>query len=161
MGEYKTLFCMKIQFHWPGMQNNIKEWIKGCPECISSSMWRNKRNKLYFSWPITAPFYIMHLDLWQPGKLTTQQYDPIYLLNCMCDLAQFVISTIITNPNSTELARLFMEQVLLSYGMCSVVVVDAESKFQATFKDMCAKLNIMFWPLARGNHKGLSVERYN
>ena len=103
----------------------------------------------------------MHLDLWQPGKLTTQQNDTIYLLNCMCDLTQFVISTIVTNPNSTKLAQLFMEQVLLSYGMCSVVVVDADSKFRATVKDMCAKLKIMFWPLARGNHKGLSVERYH
>lgn len=161
MGEYKTLFRMRLRFHWPGMRTDIKAWIKGCPHCIESNIWRNRRNELYFSWPVTAPFYIMHLDLWQPGKLLTRSQESVYLFNSMCDLTQFVISSVITNPCATELARLFMDQVILSFGMCSVVVVDADSKFRSSFESMCTKLGIMFWPLARGNHKGLSVERYH
>ena len=161
MGEYKTLFRMRLRFHWPNMRTNIKDWVKGCPECIAHNVWRNKRNELYFSWPVTAPFYIMHLDLWQPGKLEDEKQNSIYLFNSMCDLTQFVVSSIIKNPNALDLAKSFMEKVLLSYGMCSVVVVDADSKFRSVFEDMCSKLKIMFWPLARGNHKGLSIEKYH
>ena len=54
-----------------------------------------------------------------------------------------------------------MEQVVLSFGMVAVVVVDADSKFLHFFKDMCKRLNINVWPLSRGNHKGRSVERYH
>ena len=161
MGEYKTLFRMRLRFHWANMRADIKNWVKGCPECIANNMWRNRRNELFFSWPVTAPFYIMHLDLWQPGRLLDENNDSVYLFNSMCDLTQFVISTIVKNPNSLELAKCFMEQVLLSYGMCSVVAVDADSKFKSVFEEMCKQLKIMFWPIARGNHKGLSVERYH
>jgi hypothetical protein len=161
MGEYKTLFRMRLRFHWAHMRADIKDWVKGCPECIANNMWRNRRNELFFSWPVTAPFYIMHLDLWQPGRLLDENNNSIYLFNCMCDLTQFIVSTIVKNPNALELAKLFMEQVLLSYGMCSVVAVDADSKFKSVFEEMCTQLKIMFWPIARGNHKGLSVERYH
>ena len=41
------------------------------------------------------------------------------------------------------------------------MVVDADSKFLEVIKDMCSKLVFIFWPLSRGNHKGLSVEKYH
>ena len=54
-----------------------------------------------------------------------------------------------------------MDNVVLTFGICSVVVVDSDSKFMDVFEEMCSKLNIVFWSLSRGNHKGLSVERYH
>jgi len=40
-------------------------------------------------------------------------------------------------------------------------VVDADSKFLKEFKQMCKALGVIFWPLARGNHKGNIVEKYH
>ena len=54
-----------------------------------------------------------------------------------------------------------MESVVLSFGMVAVIVVDADSKFQGIFESLCDTLKLVFWPLARGNHKALSVERYH
>ena len=54
-----------------------------------------------------------------------------------------------------------MEQVVLSFGMVLVVVVDADSKFLNLFQDMCQRQDFIFLPLARGNHKGNSVEKYH
>ena len=51
------------------------------------------------------------------------------LMNAMCDLTQFVVSSIIENPTAESLAQLFMEDVVLTFGMVAVVVVDADSKF--------------------------------
>lgn len=161
MGEYKTLFRMRQRFHWPNMREDIKKWIKGCPYCIECNIWRKRNSELHFSWPITAPFYIMHVDLWQPGKLTTSSGKNIFLLNCMCDLTQFVVSEITESPNASILAKTFMDHVILTFGICSVIVVDADSKFKDVFKEMCKKLNIHFWPLSRGNNKGLIVEKYH
>ena len=47
-----------------------------------------------------------------------------------------------------------MEQVILTFGMVDVAVVDADSRFQSTFEAMCKLLKLTFWPLSRGNHKG-------
>ena len=161
MGEYKTLFRIRMRFWWPSMRKDIKLWVKSCAACIAYNVWRNRKSELYFSWPITSPFYIMHVDLWMPGNLTTDNGETLQLMNCMCDLTQFVISILVQEARSENLAKLCMEQVVFSCGMVAVVVVDADSKFLDLFKAMCVALDIVFWPLARGNHKGLSVERYH
>jgi hypothetical protein len=60
----------------------------------------------------------------------------------MDDMCQFVVSTALTKVNSSELAQAFMENVLLKFGLCLVVVVDDDSKFMSVFTQMCKALNI-------------------
>ena len=102
---------------------------------------------MYFSWPVTAPFYIIHLDIWLPGDLRLGTGKKVSLLNAMCDLTQFVVSTVITDVSANALAKVFMEQVVFSFGLVSVVVDDADNKFLNVFQQMCTLLKIHFWPL--------------
>ena len=74
-------------------------------------------------------------------------------MNSMRDLTQFVVSSQTTDITAVALAELSMSQVVLTFGMCSVVVVDDESNFKNVFLEM--------WCLSRGNHTGNSVERYH
>ena len=53
-----------------------------------------------------------------------------------------------------------MENVVLTFGIVDVIVLDADSKFLGVFKTTCVALNIYSWPLSRVNHKGNSVEKY-
>lgn len=85
MGEYKTLYRIRLRFFWPRLWEGIKEWIKKCAHCIAYNVWRNRRQELNFSWSITIPFYIMHLDIWPPGNVMKYHKDGGDLLNCMCD----------------------------------------------------------------------------
>ena len=71
------------------------------------------------------------------------------------------MSSLVHDPTAAVLAEVFMWEVVLSFGMVAVIVVDADSKFRGIFEVMCNKLKIIFWLLARGNHKGNSVERYH
>ena len=136
---------------------------KGCEHCNSYNIWKTRKSELYFLWPVTSPFYIMHVDIWSPGHRVdeTSEQNVIQLMNSMCDLTQFVISSIVKNINAEILSKTFMEEVALSFGMKAVIVVDADSKFRGIFEETCTALKIHLWPLARGNHKGLTVERYH
>ena len=82
-------------------------------------------------------------------------------MNCLCDMTQFVISIIAENPTASLLAKLFAEQVIFTFGMVAIIVVDTDSKFKKEFQLMCDILKITFWSIAKGNHKSLSVERYH
>ena len=54
-----------------------------------------------------------------------------------------------------------MEQVVFSFGMVTVVVVDVDSKFLSLFEEMYNALGLKLYAFSRSNHKGLSVERYH
>ena len=162
MGEYKTLYRMRNRFFWPSIRENIKQWVAGCAHCLSYNSWRSRRSELHFTWPVTVPFWIIHVDLWSPGTaVTNKQGDTGYLMNSMCDLTQFVVSTITFDITSHALAKLFMADVILSFGMCAIVVIDDGSTFKGHFTLMCEALKIQYWILSRGNHKGNSCERYH
>ena len=103
----------------------------------------------------------MHVDLWDPGTSLSKNSSGHHIINDMCDLTQFVVSTNTPETHSEHLTELFMENVVLSFGMVVIIVIDANSRFKVVFKDMCAALIIIYWPLAFGNHKGMSVEKYH
>ena len=83
------------------------------------------------------------------------------IMNAMCDLKQFVVSIGISKKNSFLFAKKYMEHVVLTFDMVAVVVVDINSKFLGFLKEICHILDITFHALARGNHKGLTVERFH
>ena len=77
----------------------------------------------------------------------------------MCDITQFMVSSVTSDIILAALAQLFMSDVVLTFGMCSVVVIDDGSTFKGVFITMCSKLDLTYWCLSRGYHRGNSVER--
>ena len=144
MGEYKTLFRLRLRFFWPEMRDEVKTWVKRCAHCVSYSVWCTQTSELHLSWPGTVPFCIMHVDLWAPGQIEDTDDNKGYLMNSMCDISQFVVSSATTDITAAHLAQLFIMDVILSFGMCSVVVVDNGSSFKQLFKLICEALDITY-----------------
>ena len=71
----------------------------------------------------------MHIDLWIPDRITDKNGRAFQLMNTMCDLTQFLISRIVDEASSKNLETLFLEQIVLLFGMVAVVVFDADSIF--------------------------------
>ena len=103
----------------------------------------------------------MHMDVWSPSVTEDVAGQKIYLLNSMYDLTQFTVSSSTTCIHSEILVQLFMAEVLLTFGICSVVVIDDGSTFKGSFIGMCDILKIIYWCLARGYHRGNLVECYH
>ena len=121
---------MRLRFFWDGLCKYVKEWVKECAHCNSYNIWKTQKHELYFSWSVTSLFYIMHVDFWAPGKFINKQAGrTMMFLNAMCDLTQFNISSITENPTAEYLAQLFMEDVVLIFGIMIVVVIDAYNKY--------------------------------
>lgn len=51
------------------------------------------------------------------------------ILNCMYDMTQFVVLTAIVHATSLVLAKARMENVLLKFGICVVLVIDNGNEF--------------------------------
>ena len=93
------------------MRENIQKCTSRCAHCASHNMWRNRKNEIYFSWPVTVPFWIMHVNFWYSGHIVTKNTGvKCYLMNFICDLTQFVISSIDFDITSTNLSHIFHVQ---------------------------------------------------
>ena len=86
----------------------------------------------------------MHADLWAPDAALSKNSEDRSLLNDMCYFKQFVVSNITTETHVEHLAKPFMENVVLSFGMVEILTVDANSWFKSVFKNMCASLLIIY-----------------
>ena len=53
-----------------------------------------------------------------------------------------------------------MEEVVLYFGIISVVVVDSDIRFRGAFEEMCSIFQIKFCTIARINDKLNSVRKY-
>ena len=76
--------------------------------------------------------------------MLNENEDSEHVLNCMCDLTQLIVSCILIDTRSEDLSKKYMEQVILTFGMVAVVVVDADSRFRSTFEAMCKLLKLLF-----------------
>ena len=144
------------------MREDIKQWVAKCAHCVAYHIWSNRKSELYFSWPITSQFWIIHTDLWIPGNYAIDSKGNTgYLLNSLCELTQFVVSTPTFDITAATLEKLFMEEVLLTFGKCAVFVVDDGKNFKGIFKEMCEHLKSTYWCISRGNHKRNSAKKYH
>ena len=73
-------------------------------------------------------------------------------MNIMCDLTQFIVSSPTQDIDAASLAQLFMSDVIITFGMCSIVVIDDGSTFKRVFMGMCTSLNINHWCISHSNH---------
>ena len=76
-------------------------------------------------------------------------------------MTQFVASMVLSHVNSAELARTFMEELLLTFSICLIVVIDNDVKFKAVFEYMAKSLSIRLHRVGMQYYKVISMERYH
>jgi hypothetical protein len=113
-----------------------------------------------FGWPLDSPFCTLHVDLFSMGEVEGNGVQE-HVMNTMCDMTQFVITTPIPDTAAHVLAPIFMQEVLLKVGVCVMVVVDDGSTFKGLFVEMCKKIKLRFHVVAINNHQALCVERFH
>jgi hypothetical protein len=155
---YKTLHRIRLRFHWHKLRSDVETWLKACPDCILANTRIRRNSELVYSWPVSSPFAIIHVDIWQPG--TVPAYNGCkHVLAAMCNLTSYSIIADLPSTDSATLAEYFMKHVLLRVGFCLLVAPDAGSPFFLHFKKMCEVLKISCQPALGGNHKSVHVER--
>ena len=49
MGEYKTLYRIKLRFFWLRLSSEVSDWIKQCAHCMLTYRQRRRIQELMFS----------------------------------------------------------------------------------------------------------------
>ena len=76
----------------------------------------------------------------------------------MCDIIQFIITVPLSGCTSAIISQYVMQDVLMKFGLCHLVVIDDIILFKSDFTAMCDYLIINYEVVTKRNHKGVSVE---
>ena len=159
LSAYHTVHRIRLRFYWPLMVKYIQQMIKRCPGCKMANSTINSKQNYIYSFPIDAPFRTIHIDIYTLGK--TASFDGDTALFIVLDhMTSFAVVEPVKELNSKTFSKALM-RVLLTHGICHTVIVDADSKFKATFSEVTDLLNLNKHELAKGNHKAMLVERFN
>ena len=121
--RYKTLLIIQGQFFCPGMRKGILKWVRGCDVCIPANARIRASNEVVQSWPISSPVENILVDLWTPGAIIN------HLMNSIYYIMQFISAIANEYITASHLAQLFMEDALLKFGLCTVIIVDASRDY--------------------------------
>ena len=82
-------------------------------------------------------------------------------MNSMCNLTKFILSSPTLGFDTAFLVQLFVSDVIMIIGMCSVVIIDDGFTFKSVLIGMCISLNIHHWCISMGNLRDNLVECYH
>ncbi len=173
-GRDKTLDLIRRRFTWPGIAEDVKEYVATCPVCQGKAIHRHKPYGTLEPLPVgldVRPFKEISLD-WITGLPTSmrkdQEYDSILTIVCRATKYALFIPTR-EDATAVDLAELFFEHVECRFGTPQGVVSDRDSRITSQFwREICEiqmikrRLSTAYHPQTDGQSEVLNriVEDY-
>jgi len=138
----RTCDRMKLFTSWPGMKQELEEYIKRCDICQRNKITQNK-TKLPMK-VTTTPEVVWDkcaLDIVGPLNQTADGHK--YVLTFQDELSKFTLATPIVQQDAMTVARAFVEEIILKIGIPQSILTDQGSNFMSgVFGNVCKILKI-------------------
>ena len=85
---------------------------------------------------LAPKFSILHVNLCCFGDSINYERK-YYFLNAMCDITQSVVTIPITGCTFAIIVRQFVQEFLMMFGICYLVVIDDGTPLKCVFTVMC------------------------
>ena len=139
-GVKRTLNTIKQRYHWKSMDRDVSKFIKNCSKCQKNKS-HNAKQPMRMTSTANFAFEKVFLDL--VGPLLPDASGNQYILTTQCDLTKFVTATPIKDKSTKAVAKAFVENVVLNYGVPRQILTDRGTEFMSTlFQDICKLLQV-------------------
>lgn len=140
-GIKKTLKNIQSRYFWTSMSKDITNFIKSCESCQRNKHIKPKQTPMIVTTTATSAFSKIYLDL--VGPLLPSNDGHKYILTTQCELTKFITATPIKDKSTEVVAKAFVENVLLVYGIPDEITTDRGTEFMSDlFKKICELLQI-------------------
>ncbi len=131
LGTAKTVRRVTQKFYWPGMQTFIIDYVRSCELCQRNKPSHQLPAGLLQPLPIPEePWRDVSLDLITSLPRTTSGFDAIVVF--VCRLSKQVHATPThTEVTASDLARIFIREVVRLHGVPATLVSDRDARFTA------------------------------
>ena len=125
-----------LRYHWPGIQEDVKQHIRSCHPCQLRST-----KKMHIPITMSHPprlFSKVYLDVMHMPKARGKQW----LVACRDDLSGKTECKPLTRDKAKAIAKFFLHRIILRYGIVQEVVTDNGPSFKKEFKALLAQYGI-------------------
>ena len=141
-GMNKTSREIGEKYEWPNMNRDTENYVKKCQSCqVNKSSGPRPREPMDITTTARKPFKICALDT--VGTTTVTNKGNRYSLAFQGDLTKFVVAEPIPTHDVEIVARKFVHNIFLKFGIPEVVVTDQGSNFlRELFQNTCKLVRI-------------------
>ncbi len=132
---------VKKRYHWTGMDRDIRDYVRKCDACQRFKHSIPRMEPMVVTTTASSAFEKFFLDI--VGSIDQDLGGFSFILTMQCELSKFVIAVPLTNKEASTVARAFVENFVLRYGIPKEIATDCGSEFLAeVFKKSCKILHI-------------------
>lgn len=132
---------IKKYYFWSNLSRDVEEFVKHCDDCQRFKYSRPNIQPMSITTTASSAFQNVYLDL--VGPLEEDSEGNRYILTLQCELSKFVECYPLKTKESTDLARSFVNNFILRYGIPNCIISDKGTEFlNSTLKETCKILEI-------------------
>jgi transposase InsO family protein len=141
-GMNKTFREIRKKYEWPSMKRDIEKYVKKCKSCqVNKNLGPRSRAPMEITTTARQPFQRCALDIVGPTDITNKGNR--YILTFQDDLTKFMAAIPIPTQDAETVAREFVQNIVLKYGIPEVILTDQGGNFLSElFTNVCKLLQI-------------------
>ena len=124
----RTFERIKLYTSWPGMKQEIEDYIKYCDICQKNKITQRK-TKLPLQITDTPEVVWQNCSMDIVGPLTQTSEGNKYLLTFQDELSKYTLAVPISQQDASTIARVFVDQIILKFGKPQTLLTDQGSNF--------------------------------
>ncbi|CAF3028738.1 unnamed protein product [Rotaria sp. Silwood2] len=151
---------LRTRAWWPGMNNDIKQWIKTCTKCQLTTCGKTTTEPLHPLIPVPA-FHRWSLDF--IGQLPTTLNGNRWILVAIDHTTKWPIVQVAQNAKHEIVAKFVYEEIVLNFGCPTEIITDRGTNFTTTMLNSYFKLIGIKHILTSAYHPRSNgvIERFN
>lgn len=132
---------IKTRYFWSGLKKDVQKFVKRCDDCQRYKYSKPNKEPMTITTTANTAFQKVFLDL--VGPLGVDVNNNRYILTLQCELSKFVEAYPLVNKEANTVAKSFVDNFILRYGLPEQVCTDRGSEFLAsTFQETCKMLGV-------------------
>lgn len=141
-GLNRTVKKIKRQFNWPGLKQEVKDYIKNCPSCQTNKTTnRHHRSPMIITTTSSKPFEKIFMDI--VGPLIPTAIGNTYILTMQDDLTKYSLGVPLPDHTANTIAQAFVVNFVCVHGIPETILTDQGTDFLSKiFAEVCKLLKI-------------------
>lgn len=132
---------IKKYYFWTGLRQDVEKFVKNCNDCQRYKHSKPNIEPMSITTTASCAFQKVFLDI--VGPIETDANNKRYILTLQCELSKFVEGYPLENKEATTVAKAFVENFILRYGVPEEIVTDQGTEFlNSTLIETCKLLEI-------------------